>query len=266
MELSIDQSGYRIGRKVLYDLMRNNKLLVRRRKKYAVTTDSRHWMRKWPNLIRSFNFHCPNLLWISDITYINLNGDFACLALITDAYSHKIAGHRLSPILGDKGTVYALCMAIENTPENHQVGLTHHSDRGMQYCRKEYIKILKDNNIRIGMTENGNPYENALAERVNGILKSEWLDDIGQVNMGNPNEFIMLELAQIVIELTDSESKIVFCSLPSDDPKHRKPDIQLAKVRLNWKLEIQLQERLLKTIDCFNRLYKPIKLFQLRFL
>jgi len=172
----INQSGYRIGRKALYDLLRNNKLLVRRRKKYAVTTDSKHWLRKWPNLIRGFDFHRSNLLWVSDITYINLNDGFAYLSLITDAYSHKIVGYKLSPTLESEGAVCALCMAIENTPESHRIGLIHHSDRGVQYCCKEYVKILRSNNIRISMTENGDPYENALAERVNGILKSEWLD------------------------------------------------------------------------------------------
>jgi transposase InsO family protein len=172
----INQSGYSVSRKALYDVLRENKLLVRRRKKYAVTTNSRHWMHKWPNLIRGFDFHRANLLWVSDITYINLNNGFAYLSLVTDAYSHKIIGYKLSPTLGSEGTITALCMAIENTPESHRVGLIHHSDRGVQYCCKEYVKILRGNNIRISMTENGDPYENDLAERVNGILKSDWLD------------------------------------------------------------------------------------------
>jgi transposase InsO family protein len=115
-------------------------------------------------------------LWVSDITYINLNDGFAYLSLITDAYSHKIIGSKLSSTLESEGSIGALRMAIENTPESQRIGLIHHSDRGVQYCCKEYVKILKSNNIRISMTENGDPYENALAERVNGILKSEWLD------------------------------------------------------------------------------------------
>jgi len=172
----INQSGYRIGRNALYDLLRNNKLLVRKRRKRVITTDSRHWMRKWPNLIRGFDFYQPNQLWVSDITYINLNHGFAYLSLIIDAYSHKIMGYKLGSTLESEGSISALCMAIENTPENHRTGLIHHSDRGSQYCCKKYVKILKNNNIRISMTENGDPYENALAERVNGILKSEWID------------------------------------------------------------------------------------------
>jgi transposase InsO family protein len=172
----INEAGYKIGRKALYDILRSNRFPVRKRKKYAVTTDSKHWMRKCPNLIRFFDIHRPNLLWVSDITYITLHDGFACLSLITDAYSHKIVGYKLSPSLESEGSISALRMAVESTPESQRVGLIHHSDRGSQYCCKEYVKILNDNNIRISMTENGDPYENALSERVNGILKSEWLD------------------------------------------------------------------------------------------
>ena len=91
-------------------------------------------------------------------------------------YPRKIMGYNLSLTLESESSVIALRMAIENAPESHREGLIHHSDRGAQYCCKEYVKILKNNNIRISMTENGDPYENALAERLNGILKAEWID------------------------------------------------------------------------------------------
>jgi len=104
----INQSGYKIGRKVLYDLLRNHGLLVRKRKKRAVTTDSRHWMRKWPNLIRGFDFYRPNQLWVSDITYIDINDDFVYLSLITDAYSRKIMGYNLCLTLESESSVIAL--------------------------------------------------------------------------------------------------------------------------------------------------------------
>jgi transposase InsO family protein len=118
---------------------------------------------------------------------VPLKGGFACLSQITDAYFHKIKGYNLGPTLESEGSISALNMAIENTPENHRAGLIHHSDRGAQYCCKEYVKMFKNNNIRISMTEKGDPYENALAEHVNGILKSEWLeheqyDDFEQIN------------------------------------------------------------------------------------
>lgn len=172
----LNESGYKIGRKELYIILRNNSLLIRRRKKYTITTDSKHWLKKYPNLIRGFNFNRPNLLWVSDITYINVADSFAYLSLITDAYSHKIVGYSLSETLESQSTISALKLAIAHTPASERLGLIHHSDRGVQYCCKKYITLLQRNDIRISMTENGDPYENALAERVNGILKSEWID------------------------------------------------------------------------------------------
>ncbi|MBV4296170.1 IS3 family transposase, partial [Alistipes shahii] len=147
------------------------------RKKYSVTTCSRHWMRKYPNLIRGFDLERPHRLWVGDITYISLKGGFAYLALITDAYSKRIVGYDLNTTLERDGALRALRMAIDQTPQQKRQGLIHHSDRGCQYCSKEYVKLLTDNGIRISMTEKGDPYENAVAERVNGILKSEWIDE-----------------------------------------------------------------------------------------
>lgn len=222
----INQSGYKIGRKSLYDLLRNNNLLVRRRKKYTITTDSKHWMRKWPNLIRGFDFHRPNLLWVSDITYINLQDGFAYLSLITDAYSHKIMGYKLSPTLESEGSISALRMAIENTPANHRIGLMHHSDRGSQYCCKEYVKILKGNNIHISMTENGDPYENALAERVNGILKSEWLDHEQYVDYKQANKRICR-----IIEIYNTLRPHLSCDMLTPEQAYT----EVGKLKKRWK-------------------------------
>ncbi|KAA6312674.1 hypothetical protein EZS27_036434 [termite gut metagenome] len=138
----MNKAGYRISRKTLFSILRTNSLLVRGRKKYAVTTDSRHWMKKYPNLIRGFDFDLPNLLWVSDITYMRVKGEFAYLSLITDAYSHKIVGYCLYHTLESEGTIMALQMAIEATPENKRIGLIHHSDRGSQYCCNDYVKLV----------------------------------------------------------------------------------------------------------------------------
>ena len=134
-------------------------------------------MRKYPNLIRGFDLERPHRLWVGDITYISLKEGFAYLALITDAYSKRIVGYDLNTTLERDGALRALRMAIDQTPQQKRQGLIHHSDRGCQYCSKEYVKLLTDNGIRISMTEKGDPYENAVAERVNGILKSEWIDE-----------------------------------------------------------------------------------------
>ena len=173
----LQQDGFPVSRDRLFTLLSENNLLVKCRKKYSVTTCSRHWMRKYPNLIRGFDLERPHRLWVGDITYISLKGGFAYLALITDAYSKRIVGYDLNTTLERDGALRALRMAIDQTPQQKRQGLIHHSDRGCQYCSKEYVKLLTDNGIRISMTEKGDPYENAVAERVNGILKSEWIDE-----------------------------------------------------------------------------------------
>lgn len=165
-----------IGRDCFFDLLSERCLLVRKRKRNKpITTFSDHWMRKYPNLIEGFYPTAPNQLWVSDITYIVVGDRFAYLSLITDAYSRKIVGFYLSIDLSAEGCIRALEMALRNNKEN--LGrLIHHSDRGSQYCCSDYVGILNDNYIRISMTQNGDPKENAIAERVNGILKDELLE------------------------------------------------------------------------------------------
>lgn len=131
-------------------------------------------MRKYPNLIRDYTPLAPNKLWVSDITYIETKYGFAYLSLITDAYSRKIVGWNLSNRLDSESTVKALKMALSELPER-ETKLIHHSDRGSQYCSSKYVNLLNQYKIAISMTESGDPLENAIAERVNGILKMEWL-------------------------------------------------------------------------------------------
>ena len=140
-------------------------------------TGARHWMRKYPNLIRGFDLERPHCLWVGDITYISLKEGFAYLALLTDAYSKRIVDHDLNTTLERDGALRALRMGIDQTPKQKRQGSIHHSGRGCQYCPKEYVKLLTDNGIRISMAEKGDPYEKTVAERVNGILKSEWIDE-----------------------------------------------------------------------------------------
>jgi len=163
-----------IGRDGLFSLLREHDLLIRKRKRKAVTTFSKHWLKKYPNLIKGFVPLAPNLLLVSDITYIVVADGFAYLSLVTDAYSHKIGGFYLSRTLEAKGSVIALKMSIKNCADTSN--LIHHSDRGVQYCCADYVNILEKKTIKISMTENGDPLENAIAERVNGILKEELLE------------------------------------------------------------------------------------------
>lgn len=167
-------SELKIGRDALFDLLDKESLKVHRKIRRVRTTYSDHWMRKYPNLIRGITPTHANMIWVSDITYIRTEEGFVYLSLITDAYSHKIVGWCVSPDLSAHYTILALKMAIRSS-EHSLNGLIHHSDRGCQYCCEEYVKLLQDKKIEISMTENGDPLENAIAERVNGILKMEWL-------------------------------------------------------------------------------------------
>jgi len=173
LDAFIKEHKISIGRDAFFNLLSDRCLLVRKRKrKKPITTFSDHWMRKYPNLIENFYPTAPNQLWVSDITYIVVGDGFAYLSIVTDAYSRKIVGYYLSPNLSAEGCIKALKMALNNN--KGKLGrLIHHSDRGSQYCCSDYVGILNDNYIRISMTQNGDPRENAIAERVNGILKDE---------------------------------------------------------------------------------------------
>jgi putative transposase len=169
------QHNIQLGRDEFFDLLRHHGLLIRKRNcKVPKTTFSQHWMRKYPDLVSGFVPSAAGQLWVSDITYIRLSGGFAYLSLVTDAYSRKIIGFHLSERLSAAGCIAALKMAISS--RNTITGLIHHSDRGSQYCSSGYVELLELNDISISMTQGGDPRDNAIAERVNGILKNELLE------------------------------------------------------------------------------------------
>lgn len=166
----------KMGRDAFFNLLAANGMLVKRRNRRNIrTTFSSHWLRKWPNLIVDYKPVAPNRLWVSDITYWKSYKQVLYLSLITDAYSHKIVGYHLGRTLEAEHTIKALQMALKSN--KGVIGdLIHHSDRGVQYCCSQYVKLLQDNCIRISMTETGDPLENPVAERMNGILKDEYLE------------------------------------------------------------------------------------------
>ena len=172
------EHSIKMGRDALFDLLAANGLLVKKRKRKIQTTYSSHWLRKYPNLIRDFIPKAINQLWVSDITYWKIStGDHLYISLITDAYSRKIVGYHVAGTMEAIQSIQALQMALAALEGVVvPVQLTHHSDRGIQYCSGKYVKLLQDNGIRISMTENGDPLENAIAERVNGIIKEEYLN------------------------------------------------------------------------------------------
>ncbi len=165
--------GIKMGRDKLHDLLYSYGLTIKKKRGRVKTTMSRHWLRKYPNLIREMEITEPEHVWVSDITYIILKDGFCYLSLITDAYSRKIMGYCLSLDLSHLGCLEALNNAL-NQRSYPLSKLIHHSDRGVQYCCGEYVGLLREKGIEISMTENGDPYENAIAERLNGILKDEF--------------------------------------------------------------------------------------------
>lgn len=199
------QTSLVIGRDHFLRLLRQQDLLVARRSYRPQTTNSRHWMRKYPNLILGLRPSGPNQLWVADITYLLLQPSYRYLAVITDAYSHKIVGWAVASSLDTTGPLRALRQALRQRAMSQQAGSTqamstqamstqsmstqagvknesseplppliHHSDRGVQYCSAAYTELLRSHGIAISMTTNGDPYQNAIAERINGILKYEF--------------------------------------------------------------------------------------------
>lgn len=179
LKISLNQefknANIKVGRDTLFNILRKHNMLIHRKKYSSRTTNSLHRFYKYKNIIKDVEVTTPNQVWVSDITYIRTIKGFCYLALITDMYSRKIVGYDISNSLELKGCERALNKALYQAKDIK--GLIHHSDRGIQYCSNMYTQILKRNNIAISMTEENHCYENAIAERVNGILKDEFYLD-----------------------------------------------------------------------------------------
>lgn len=174
--LSGDLQNPRVGRDKFNDILRENDLLLKRKRSYTKTTQSHHRFRKWKNLVKDRVLPGSNRAWAGDITYLRTTNGFVYLFLITDLYSRKIVGWSLGNSLSIEGALKALKMALKSCTGD-VCDLIHHSDRGIQYCSCAYVDMLQKHGIQISMTEENHCYENATAERVNGILKDEFLLD-----------------------------------------------------------------------------------------
>jgi len=173
----MQEHGIKMGRDAIFDLLATYGMLVRSRRRNVRTTFSNHWLRKYPNLIIDLVPSKPNELWVSDISHWKTGDNLFFLHLITDAYSRKIVGYQVSVNLMGSETIKALQRALRELKSSYKgdFQLIHHSDRGTQYCANSYVNLLKKKQIRISMTQKGDPLENAIAERVNGIIKEEYL-------------------------------------------------------------------------------------------
>jgi transposase InsO family protein len=181
--LNNDLQKLKIGRDKFIDILRANHLLIIPKRSYHVTTNSHHRFRKHQNQILELQINRPEQVWVSDITYIGKREKPCYLSLITDAYSKKIIGFNVADNMNTESTLIALKNAVKHR-KNKSLSLIHHSDRGLQYCANHYQKLLNKSQIKCSMTQNSDPYENAVAERINGILKQEF--DIDKYNEALP--------------------------------------------------------------------------------
>jgi len=173
LKSNFDESNIKVGRDAFSDYLRSENMLIKPKKNYTKTTNSKHWLRKHPNLMKEIEIERPEQVFVSDITYIKSRERTHYLSMVTDAYSRKIMGYRLSDDMSAENVVQALKMAINQRKTNN--ALIHHSDRGLQYCSSIYQLELNSNTIIPSMTDGYDCYQNALAERMNGILKQEFL-------------------------------------------------------------------------------------------
>lgn len=177
LKKELEAHHIQIGRDKFFEVLRANDLLVKRRRRRIKTTMSRHRLRKYPNLSKGLTVDRAEQLWVSDITYLSVEGTHCYLILITDAYSRKVVGYNFGRNMDTAFCLKALRNALANRLFPSRV-LMHHSDRGLQYCSKKYVEVLENNKIQISMTENGDPLENPLAERMNGIFKDNFALDV----------------------------------------------------------------------------------------
>lgn len=205
----------KIGRDGLFNLLSAYGLLVRRRKRKISTTQSWHRFHKYPNLIKGMQLTGINQLWVSDITYYKTGEKFTYLSFISDAYSHKIIGFHAAENLEAIHNIKALKMAIKSVTDIKKCHLIHHSDRGVQYCSDDYVKLLQDENISISMTQSGDPLENAVAERVNGIIKGEYLTHHKYKTKKEVEQKL-----QAAVELYNTQRPHMSCSMLTPEEVH----------------------------------------------
>jgi putative transposase len=167
------KNSIKMGRDKFYDFMRNHNLLIKKTKNYHITTDSNHGFFKSKDLTLNLEIKQAEQVFVSDITYIKLFSQHAYLALVTDAYSKKVMGYKIDTNMKVQLVKDALQMAVNNRKHTNQ-NTIHHSDRGIQYCCPDFCEFAKSKQMTLSTTQNSSPYENAVAERINGILKQEF--------------------------------------------------------------------------------------------
>lgn len=224
-----------VGRDKLFAILKANHMQIRPKRNYRITTNSYHRFRKHKNLIEGLVPQKPEQVWVSDITYIGSRGNHRYLALVTDAYSKKIVGYNLSSNLSADGAIKALKMGLkQRNYKSHD--LIHHSDRGLQYCCDDYQDVLTKKNIKCSMTESYDPYANAVAERVNGILKQEF--NLEEFNVKLP---IMQSLIKNSINIYNTKRPHLSCYMKTPEQMHKQNIIKIKTYKKQNRLKESLQ-------------------------
>lgn len=232
--------GIKMGKDKLFTVLRENKMLIKKKKNFHKTTNSLHRYRKYPNLLKGLKVSQPEQVWVSDITYIKTEQGYEYLSRITDLYSKKLMGYYLSDNLKTEGPIQALKMALSNRKYQHRK-LIHHSDRGFQYCSDEYISMLNNNGILPSMTQSYGPYENAVAERVNGILKDEFGIGEGFINHKQATKEIKRS-----IETYNNKRLHISCNWMTPVQAHEVGTYELKSWRKRWRRKLSLSTNINK--------------------
>jgi len=233
--LQPDLKGIGVGRDKLFAILKANHMLIKPQKNYRKTTDSYHRFHKHKNLIEGSTPQRPEEVWVSDITYLGNRGNHRYLALVTDAYSKKIVGYNLSTSLSPDGAIKALEMGLKQRRHKDKE-LIHHSDRGLQYCCGDYQKVLIKKKIKCSMTESYDPYANAVAERVNGIIKQEF--NLDEYNVKLP---VMKKLVKDSIKVYNTKRPHLSCQMKTPEQMHMQSSIKIKTYKKINRLKASLQ-------------------------
>jgi len=234
LQSSLQELG--IGRDKLFSILKANHMLIKPKRNYHITTNSYHRFGKHKNLIEHLEIVRPEQVWVADITYIGNRQNPMYLALVTDAYSKKIKGYNVSNSLETKGSLKALKTGIRNREYPHKP-LIHHSDRGLQYCSNEYQRTIYKNSLKCSMTESYDPYQNAVAERINGILKQEFL-----LNTQNINLKTMKILVKQSVQIYNQHRPHWSCYMLTPNQMHKQNKVKIKTYKTKNLRELQLSE------------------------
>jgi putative transposase len=219
-----EQVGLKVGRDKLFSILRDANLLIHKKKRYTRTTDSSQWQRQHDNLVEGYVPQKPEELLVADITYFDTEQGTAYGHIVTDAYSKKIMGYEVAYDMKKERMIEPFNKAMTNRQYDYP-GI-HHSDRGAQYCAYDYVNNARNNNYDISMTQDGSPYDNAVAERINGILKDEF-------GLGNKMKDLveLKEKIERAVEIYNNQRPHMSCHLLTPSQMHQQQKLKIVTWR-----------------------------------